>query len=258
MQESLCYKDKDYSDKFDTFVYLQRYADVRQVRSSHMLSCYHNTFKNLPNDLHVLDYGSGPTIVATISAAAKASEIVLSDFSPTNCQVVRNWLDKKQDAFDWGNHFQFVVRELEGKGEEEVLRRQQKVREVVKSVVHCDLTQDPPIEESCNKLYDVVVSSFVIESIAKSYEEYKSLLFRLTRLVKPNGCLMIYGVENNQYYTIGDFKFQDFPVSSKMAMDAIKECGFFDIQIEKTPVFKLGYKEVIIMFIKATREMYVI
>ena len=245
MEGILC--GKDYLNKFDPFVYLQRYANVHEIRSTNMLTCYHNAFNELTDDLSVLDYGSGPTIIATISAATKASEIVLSDYSPTNCEAIRNWLDKSEDAFNWDDHFQFVITKLEGK-EEEVLKRKQKVRKVVKAVVHCDLTQDPPIEEGFNKLYDVVISSFVLQTIAKSYEDYKSLLYRFSRLVKPNGCLMLFSVENNGYYTIGDQSFRDFPVSSKMAVDTVTECGSSDLNS-----FEWKCEEVKFMFIRATR-----
>ena len=57
----------------------------------------------------ILDYGSGPTIVGAISAAAKASTIVLSDLLPT-VSVFREWLENKPRAFSFqlrieGDHF---------------------------------------------------------------------------------------------------------------------------------------------------------
>ena len=49
-----------------------------------MLRCYHSAFESLPGNITVLDFGSGPSLKATISAATKASEMTLSDYSPTN------------------------------------------------------------------------------------------------------------------------------------------------------------------------------
>ena len=200
-----------------------------------MLRCYHGAFQSLPSNITVLDYGSGPSVRLAISAAVKASEMVLCDFSPANRQALRDWLDNKPDyEFDWGPYFRHVVRELEGKGEEEVANRQEDVRKLVKAVAHCDLTQDPPIEAKYNKLYDVVVSSFVVETIASDYEEYSALMARQTKLVKPGGCFILYGVENSEHYTVGNYTFKDFPVTSSMAIDAIKRCGFSDIHLDKT------------------------
>ena len=196
-----------------------------------MLRYYHTAFHNIPNGVSVLDYGSRLSILPTISAA---SEIVLSDFSAVNRQALRDWLDNKEPPlFDWTDHFRYVVRELEGKGEEEVTRRQQEIRNVVKDVVHCDITQDPLIDVQYHKLYDVMSTAFVVEAVANSYEEYKHLLFRLTRLIKPGGHLLLCGVEDSQYYVIGDVKFRDIPLSSAMVVDAIRGCGFSDLKLNK-------------------------
>ena len=118
---------KDYLDKFDPSVFLQRYEVIRGARSEHILRCYHDVFRTLPQNVTVLDYGSGPTLLSTISAATKASEIVMSDYSDANLQALRLWLQRDTAAFDWSPHFSFVVKELEGKGEEEVVERQEQV-----------------------------------------------------------------------------------------------------------------------------------
>ena len=245
---ALC-KGKDYLDKFDPYVFLRQYFGSVELESQHLLRCYHSTFQSLPSNISVLDYGSGPTIRQTISAAVKASEIVLSDYSPANRQALRDWLSNKPDyEFDWGPYFSHVVRELEGKGEEEVAKRKEDVRKLVKAVAHCDLKQDPPIEAKYNKLYDVVMCSFVVKGIANDYEEYCSLIARLTSLVKPGGCLILYTVENSEQYTVGNYTFKNFPVSSTVAIDTIKRCGFFDIHVDYDKTTTLTF-----MFIQATR-----
>ena len=231
-------KGKDYLDKFDPHVYLRKYYGS-YLESRHLLRCYHDAFQSLPSNITVLDYGSGPSIRVAISAAVKASEIVLSDYAPANRQALRDWLDNKPKyEFDWDPYFSHVVRELEGKGEEEVAKRKEDVRKLVKAVAHCDLTQDPPIEERYNKLYDVVASSFVVESIATNYEEYCSLIARMVKLVKPGGCFILYGVENSEQYAVGNYTFEDFPVTSSMAIDAIKGCGITDIHLDMTTTSK--------------------
>ena len=112
----------DYEEAFDTSLFRKYYewnvnsnpAGVRRIQ--HPLRCYHEAFQSLPSssNLKVLDYGSGPVIVATISAATKASEIVLSDYLDKNRKALQQWLDGDCAAFDWSPHFRFVVRDLEG------------------------------------------------------------------------------------------------------------------------------------------------
>ena len=242
---------KDYLDKFDPYTFSQMCVNVSHgSRTNHMLRCYHSLFRTLPPNLTVLDYGSGPTILAAISAATKASEIVLSDYSGKNCKALHQWLDRDTAAFDWSPLFSFVVEELEGKGEKEVEERQEKVRKLVKAVVHCDISHDPPIERGYDKLYDVVMSSNVIEAVAHTPNEYVALMSCLGRLVKPGGLLIVYSAVNNQFYAVGDFKFRDLPVSSDLTMTAIKEAGFYDMSVDK-----LVQHQKTFMFTKGTRSV---
>ena len=128
----------DYTD-FEPTAFLERYYTTRGNsynvgRMQHTLRCYHETFQTLPNGLKVLDYGSGPVLFAAISAATKASEIVLAEYADKNCEALRQWLNEDSAAFDWSPHFKFVVQELEGKGEAEVKERQE---QVCSMYIHC-------------------------------------------------------------------------------------------------------------------------
>ena len=250
---------KDYLDKFDPYSFLQQYmgADVRGSRAHHTLRCHHDVFRTLPPNLTVLDYGSGPSILAAMSAATKASGIILSDYSGKNRNALHQWLnrDTAASAHDWSPHFRFVVKELEWKGEKEVEERQEQVRKLVKAVVYCDISQDPPIERDYDKLYDVVMSSLVIEAVAQTPDEYMVLMSRLGRLVKPGCLLLVYGVENNQSYMVGDFKFRDLPVTSELAMTAMKEAGSYDMSVDKFILNVLPQQTYTFMFIKGTRRV---
>ena len=184
---------KDYLDKFDPSRYLEMCA-FSNKRVQHMLRCFHGAFQRLPKDnLKILDFGSGPSLMPAITAATnKASEMILSDYSPTNREILRQWLRDENSSFDWSPHFKFVVQQLEGDMREEAVQeRQKRVREIIKAVVHCDLTQDPLIERGYDQSYDVVVSSLVVDTVPRTYEEYVDLLTRLGRLVKEGGTLFL-------------------------------------------------------------------
>ena len=225
-----------YRDAFDSFEYLEQYYRKTTYldRLRHTLRCYHAAFQTLPSGLKVLDYGSGPVVMNVISAATKASEIVLADYVGKNRKTLQKWLDEDSDAFDWSPEFEFVVRELEKKSEKEVKERQELVRKLAKAVVHCDITQDPPIESGYDQLYDVVVSCLVMEGTARSHDEYVSNASRLGKLVKPGGTIMIYGVENKiGFYMIGGHKFPNVHATAEFAVSAFQEAGFVDITVEK-------------------------
>ena len=227
---------RDYHN-FNVSGYLKtHYGDPsRAIISAAALRCYHDTFQSLPSGLRVLDYGTGPAIVTTISAATKASYIVLSDYAEQNRVAVREWLEKKEGSFDWSPYFCLVVNEMEGKDAEEVQKRQDQIRRLVKAVVHCDLTQDPPIDERYNEEYDVVISSLVLEVVSQSSEDYKTNIKKLAKLVKLGGSLFLYGAESigSGFYLAGDQKFKAFSVSKAHAIEAMTEAGFSNISCEK-------------------------
>ena len=134
--------------------------------------------------------------MTAIPAASKSSEIVLCEYTERNRNALRQWLSGDSEAFDWSPHFSYVVRDLEGKSEQEVRERQEKVRKLVKAVVHCDITQDPPIDPDYNQCYDVLSLSLVIEGVANNLDEFRSLLGKVCKLIKPGGMMFYYGVEN--------------------------------------------------------------
>ena len=252
----------DYEEEFDTSAFLRLYewntntspAGVRRVQ--HVLRCYHDALQSLPSssDLKVLDYGSGPVILPTISAATKASEIVLSDYTNQNRSALQQWLDGDSAAFDWAPHFTFVVRDLEGKGEQEVAERQDLVRKLVKAVVHCDITQDPPIERGYDQMYDVVISSLVLEDASQNLDEYASNASKLSKLVKPGGLILIYGVENKLcYYKVGNRKFPDVYITPEFAVQAFKDAGFYNISLDK--LLPSDFPNKYFWFMKCTRNI---
>ena len=70
------------------------------------------------------------------------------------------WLDKDPNAFDFIPFFKYVVQDLEGKGEDEVIKRQDELRALVKGVIPCDTLNDPILTvPGYEGPYDVIISS---------------------------------------------------------------------------------------------------
>ena len=250
------FRPSSYRD-FEPSAFLKRYftktsgISYAVDRMQHTLRCYHDAIEKLPNGLKVLDYGSGPVIFGAISAATKASEIVLSDVSEKNCEALRTWLNGDSGAFDWSPHFKFVVCELEGKSEKEAEEREDQVRKLVKAVVHCDISKDPPIEKGYNCVYDVVISSIAVESAASTVSEYVTYLSRLGTLVKPRGLLMLYTIENKTgIYQVGDHYFCNLPIKAEFSVQTLKEAGFVDLSVDR---FFPDDPNRIFSFVKGTR-----
>ena len=241
---------------FDSSVYLHQYYGKKSIyteRVKHSLSCYHNAFNGLSSNLKVLDYGCGPVIMNVISAATKASEIILAEYSEQNCKTLQQWINGDPTSFDWSTHFKFVVQELEGKSEEEVRERQDLVRKLVKAVVHCDITQEPPIESGYDDVYDVVVCCLMLEASSRDNEQYAANIARVGKLVKSGGSLLLYGVENTSgFYSVGDYKFSNLHVTAESTMKAVENAGFTVVQVEKLNPFNEQHR--IYRFIKAIKQ----
>ena len=226
-----------YGENFDTISYLKIY-DFRTSpaagRMKHTLKFYHEVFLNIPSGVKVLDYGTGPVLLSTISAATKASEIVLADYVGTNRTALCQWLNAEPESFDWSPHFSYVVKTLEGNGDLLVSEREEQVRKLVKAVVPCDITKDPPIDQSYNQTYDVVISSLVMEAVSSSLDEYQLNISRLGKFVKPGGTILYYGVENRAgYYLLpNNQKFPNVFATAEHAVKAFERAGFVDISLE--------------------------
>ena len=111
----------------------------------HTLQCYHDAFELLLNILKVLDYGAGPVISNVITATKKASEIVMAEYTGGNAHsFISGWIETLRLSTGLRILVIYMVQELEGKGENEVKERHERVRKLVKDVVDCDIRRDPP------------------------------------------------------------------------------------------------------------------
>ena len=114
-----------------------------------MFKGLHELYSGGASGLRILEIGCGPVIAWQISAAPFASEIVMADLVQSCRDAVQLWLDKSPKAHDWTPFFRYVVQTLEGKGEEEIAKREEQLRNAVKAVIYCNAlefhqaTKDP-------------------------------------------------------------------------------------------------------------------
>ena len=130
--------------------------------------------------------------------------------------------------------FRYVVEDLEGKDDHR--ERERHARKLVKAVVHCDITQDPPIEQGYDKPYDIVICSLVLEGASSTKEEYRSNAARLAKLVKPGGVLLYYSIENkNGFYKFGNECLPNVHMCNVCMLNALKDAGFTDAVLNMAP-----------------------
>ena len=233
----------DYHDKFDSTTYLEMYtqgfSNYSKGLPKHFLRHYHDAFESLPKEnVSVLDFGSGPSVLGGISASRKASEIILSEYTEDSRLAALRWLKNDPNAFDWSAYFRYVIQDLEGKDENEIKAREELIRKVVKAVVPCDITKDPPLPAEYNKQYDVVICCLVLACTSQTRDDYRAGMKCLGKLVKSGGLLLFFGVERTAdvgFYLVGDKKFRSLGVSSEFAVKAMEDAGMSDIVVDKIP-----------------------
>lgn len=232
-----------YTKHFDPGAYLTvkfsgaKVCSCSRDRVEFPLKCLHESFADLKkSSLEVIDLGSGPAIYSAISAAPYASEIVLSDIVEGNRDAMNKWLKNDPSAHDWTPYFDFVVKTLEGKGDQEARLRETEVRQAVKHVVYTDLNTKPPVDPICMKQYDVVITLFCLESAWNTTATFKEGIKNcIPTLLKPGGTFMLAVMARKQdkkeqgYYTIQSHKFLQLNVTPELAETALREAGFCNI-----------------------------
>ena len=244
--------NQQYQRRFIPRAYLN--ADYKHPGQSQMrdfaLHNIHEFFKtkstsilsDKPQYLKVLDYGCGPVIAHSISAAGigSAVEIVLADFTDECRKAVQQWLDKDPLAWDWSPYIKYVVHTLEGKQDhQEAALREESLRKAIKAVVPCDITKDSPIAEGFEGPYDVVISILCLENACETKEEVKAAIKRISALVKPGGNLLInialQSKETCGFFHIAETKFTYVGISLQFLLYALEESGFTEIAFNLLP-----------------------
>ena len=247
-----------YDNNFDVSTYLDSMVDNELSEFSWV--CLNESFSAIDsgeNGLTVLDYGCGPNLANHISAASKATEIVLADYCKPNRDFTKKWLAADPSAHDWSFYFKHVVEALEGKSHQESIERQKVLRDKVKAVVACDITKDQFIEEGYEGPYDVVISIMCLGNAPSNTEEYLCYLRKLVSLVKMNGTLLYADitVESARWcpYIVGDIRFESFNISAKDIVSTIHASGFSEIVVKDVKDPNLAVVDKMYTFVSAKK-----
>lgn len=234
---------EEFQKEFDASGYLSpRYREVVESRHGTILRGLHELYSGGASGLKILEVGCGPVVAHQISAAPFASEIVMADLVESNRDALQLWLDKNTNAHDWTPFFRYVVQILEGKGEEEIARREEHLRNVVKAVIHCNALEDPPVPQGYEGPYDVVVEIHLLSSICSTERVLTAVLVRLSKLLKPGGRLVssmfvVEGVSSATHpYFVGGKTFAALNVSEEMLQTSFAQAGFTNLSIIRSSV----------------------
>ena len=177
--------------QFDTQCYLsQLFHDITIFQDVPTFTKFFSQFPD--NSLTMLDYGGGPNVFPLIVGAEKVKRYVHADYAKNNRDEVERWKKMDPQAFNWKENVRRCL-QVEGKAgtDEEVLRREERMRNVLEAVVHCDAKSDKAIAEGYEGPYDVVTCAFCLECVFDSAESLIEAIGRITTLVKPGGYFIL-------------------------------------------------------------------
>ena len=173
----------------------------------------------------------------------------MADKVPECLHEINRWINSDQQAFDWTAHFDHVVQNLEGKGENEARKREAMLRKTIVVTVLCDIFKDSPIEVGYEGPYDIIMSNQCIDGASGSLEDFVAGVAKLAGLLKPGGTLIMITNSNMNLgrcctYTVGRSgeKFPSVGITKEFLLTTLKNTGFIDLHIDGC---EDGFKEAI-------------
>ncbi len=234
MDLKTAYLDQDkYVDEFDPKGYLNsEFCDpVTFTEELKHLVEFYSVFRD--NQLAVLDYAGGPSLLHVIPAISKASKIVLADYLQGNRDEVEKWRDCKPDTFDWKPAIEHCLI-LEGQTPQKAIvhQREALLREKLQAVVYCDLTADKIIEEGYEGPYDVINCTGLLDAICKTKQQFRDSIKKLGAMLKKGGHLVI-NTDDTEQYSVASTTFNTpLYIEDEDLEEAYAEAGFNIICLE--------------------------
>jgi phenylethanolamine N-methyltransferase len=195
--------------RFDAFDYLDEYYPDDDIgpENIELLDFYHAACQEISGRTW-LEIGGGPTLYQLISASTRVRSILFTEYLEANLAAVRLWL-KSDRPGRWRNYIKATLR-LEGllePSETDIRKRAQLIRGKVKGLRHINI-KDPSSLAGFEQGFEIVNSSFCIDSITDDRAEWQTLLGRLNSSLKPGGSLILCSLGASSSYQVKD---RDFP-----------------------------------------------
>ncbi|XP_073513298.1 indolethylamine N-methyltransferase-like [Phyllobates terribilis] len=137
---------------------------------------------------------------------------------------LKRWADERTGAFDW-SHATKLHADI-GKSSDLSQDNEGKVRCCLQHVVKCNIEKENITDPIILPLGDCIISTWLLDIICQNGDDYVRYLQKFSRLLKPEGHLILLGVLDATYFTVGKDKFQYFTYDEDFARKSVVEAGF--------------------------------
>ncbi|XP_075047517.1 nicotinamide N-methyltransferase-like [Mixophyes fleayi] len=158
------------------------------------------------------------------SACDFFKDIYLLKFKEKCVMEMNRWLNTRTGAFDW-NHALTHFTKLEGNSDQ-CEDKEIKLKTAIKQIVKCDIEKENLTDPVVLPQADCVISAWLLELISKDQDDYIRYLKKITKLLKPGGQLILFGVLNATYFMIGQDRFHYFKYDENYARKVLTGEGF--------------------------------
>lgn len=185
-------------------------------------------YSNLPENVEIGDFGTGPSLLSLMVAATKAKSITIHEYSPQNIAYLIDVINDPQHA-DWRIWQKWWDKICE------IDPNYSKINIHEFLMTKVDFFNDPYSLLDGNeptKKYDVVSSFFVAESITGNKREHRIAVKKLTSHTKENGYLVSAFLIGAKGYNAGG-GFPAVAVTPQSIQFLIENLGFVTKQLNR-------------------------
>ncbi|XP_068099279.1 indolethylamine N-methyltransferase-like [Hyperolius riggenbachi] len=181
----------------------------------------------------LIDISASPTILNLYTASEFFQELIVMRTNDKCVEEIIKWKNDCPGAFNWEHAASHVV-EVEGKGEESEAK-EMKMKSTITQVVKFDTETESLGDLIKVSQADCVITSWLLDIVPHNQDDYIRNLRKMIALLKPGGHMIIFGVTNISYYTIGEHRFHAFTYDENFARKALVAEGMTVLQSEVTP-----------------------
>ena len=229
----------DFLRSFDPQAYLDTYYPYEIGKENqNLLEFYHQFYSSLQHkQSKLIEVGGGPTVWQLISASRMVNDISFTDLSPSNLEIIREFIQPTPPG-RWIEYIKFVLK-LEGKegSKTQVNGRADIIKEKIHHILQLDIKNLRQIKKIKNQFgpFDIVSSTFCIDSITVSYGEWKDLLANLNSLLCPMGRIIMSLLgKSREGYQVGDHTFPAVFLDQGILIKALEKEGFIVEDLKQT------------------------
>ncbi|XP_063798044.1 nicotinamide N-methyltransferase-like [Pseudophryne corroboree] len=219
------------------------------------MECLHRAFSegHIKGDI-LIDISMGSFIHHLYTASGFFKEILVLKCSEQCIMELNKWINTRTGAFDW-SHIMTYIKYLEGNGD---LHQDKDItlKTNITKTVKCDFDKENLTDLEVLPPADCVISGAMLEFISKEQDDYIRFFRKFTKLLKPEGYLLIIGVLNASFVSIGQDRTHVFKYNENFVRKVLADEGFVidHCAVQKrTSVSDLTDYEAT-LFIKAHRE----